>query len=150
MRDVIYISKGTKVRNVYRDGHRLVVRRGAVFPDICIGCGRPAWGNVMHREFSGVGVWWLVLPPGFDLLANSIFGKRYHFDFPFCASCPPDRLRLKEVRLDSHLAIFKAHIDDFPSAFMDSLPPLPPDVAAEAKRTWLQRTFRWLYPWKPH
>ncbi len=149
MKDFVYTSSGTKLRNVYRDDNRLIVRRGAVFPDICVGCGRPAWGNVEHREFHGLSVWFM-LPNGIGVLANSIFGKRYHFDFPFCASCPPDRLQLVEVRLDTHLAIFTAHINDFPSTLMDSLPPLPPDVATEAKRTWLQRTFRWLYPWKPH
>jgi hypothetical protein len=49
------------------------------------------------------------------------------------------------VRLDTHLAIFMEHINGFPSTFLDSLPPIPPDVAAEKNRTWLQRTFRWLY-----
>jgi len=144
VRDIVYTSNGTQVRNVYRDSHRLVVRRGAVFPDVCIGCGRPAWGNVLHSEFSGFGVWF-VLPSGFDVLAHSIFGKRYHFDFPFCASCAPDRVQLTKVRLDTHLAVFMAHINAFPSTFMDSLPAVPPDVAAEENRTWLQRTFRWLY-----
>jgi hypothetical protein len=144
VKDFIYTSKGTKLRNVYRDDDRLVVRREAVFPDICIGCGKPAWGNVMHKEFSGLSVWF-VLPTGLGVVANSIFGKRYHFDVPFCASCPPDRLQLREVRLDTRLAIFTARKNAFPSTFLDSLPPVPPDIAAEAKRTRLQRTFRWLY-----
>jgi hypothetical protein len=144
MTDIVYTANGMKVRNVYRDNRLLVVRRGAVFPDICIGCGRPARGNVMHREFSGLSVWFL-LPNGLGLLADSIFGKRYHFDFPFCASCPPDRLQLGAARLDTHLAIFSEHINGFPSTFMDSLPAIPPDVLAEKNRSWLQRRFRWLY-----
>ena len=144
MRDIVYTSNGTQVRNVYRDSHRLVVRRGAVFPDVCIGCGKPSWGNTIRSEFSGFG-WWLVLPPVLDVLAHFIFDKRYHFDFPFCSSCSPNRLQLTKVRLDSHLAIFVAHIDGFPSTFIDALPPVPPDVAAEENRTWLQRTFRSLH-----
>ena len=144
MRDIVYTSSGTKVRDVYRDNHRLIVRRGAVFPDICIACGKPAWGNVTHREFSGFSVWFL-LPNGLGLLADSIFGKRYHFDFPFCPSCPPDRLQLRTVCLNTHLAIFMAHISAFPSTFMDRLPSIPPEVAEEVNRPWLQRTFRWLY-----
>ena len=149
MRNIVYTSIGTRVRNVYRDNRNLVVRRGAVFPDICIGCGRPAWGNVMHREFSDVIDWWFLLPPGLDLLGGFIwgliFGKCYHFDFPFCASCPPDRLQISHVRLDTRLAVFSEHINGFPNTFMDSLPPIPPDVADERNRPWLQRTFRWLY-----
>jgi len=120
------------VRNVYRDNHLLVVRRGAVFPDICIGCGRPAWENVMHREFPGLSVWFL-LPNRLGLLADSIFGKRYHFDVPFCASCPPDRLQLSAARLDTHLAILSEHINGFPSTLMDSLPAIPPT-------SWRRRT----------
>jgi hypothetical protein len=99
----------------------------------------------MHREFSAVSVWWFVLPPGLDVLADSIFGKRYRFDFPFCSSCPPDQLQAVKVRLDTHLAIFSAHIDGFASAFMDSLPPAPPDIMAEVNRPWLERAFPWLY-----
>jgi hypothetical protein len=42
LKDIVYTSNGTKVRNVYRDNQRLVVRRGAAFPDVCMGCGKPA------------------------------------------------------------------------------------------------------------
>lgn len=144
MTDLVYTAKGTKPRNVYRDNYLLVVRPRAVFPDICIGCGKPAWGNVEHREFSGLSAWFL-LPNGLGILADSIFGERYHFDFPFCASCPPDRLQLSIARLDSYLAVFMEHINGFPDVFMNSLPPMPPDVAAAKNRSRLQRTFRWLY-----
>jgi hypothetical protein len=143
--DIVYTANGTIVRDVYRDDHRLVVRRWAVFPDICIGCGGPAWGNVLRREFRGFSIWWFVLPPGFDVVADYLFGNHYQFDFPFCASCPPDRLQLVKVCLDSHLAVFRSHINGFPSTFLDSIPHAPPDVAAEVNRAWLQRTFPWLY-----
>jgi hypothetical protein len=141
VKDIVYTSRGTKVQNVYRDDRRLVVRRGAVFPDICISCGRPAWGNVERREFIGNSVWLFVLPPGPDMVANSIFGKRYHFDFPFCSSCPPGNLQVMDVRLDAHLAVFIAHLNEFPGTFMDAIPSVPSDVAREMNRPWLQRTF---------
>ena len=142
--DIVYTSKGTEVRNVYRDGNRLVVRRDAVFPDICVGCGRPAWGNTEHQDFSGLSGWFL-LPPPFDMLAHSSFGRRFHFDFPFCASCAPARLQLRQVRLDTRLCIFVPQKDALPSAFLDSLPSVPPDIAEEVNRSWAKRTFRWLY-----
>ncbi len=141
MEDILYTSDGTEVRNVYRDNGRLAVRRRAVFPDICIGCGRPARGNVLHLEFSDFFDRWFLLPFGLSLL-GTIFGKRYHFDFPFCASCPPDRLQIGRVRLDTKFAVFSEHINGFPSTLMDSLPPIPPDVAEEMSRHRLKRTTR--------
>lgn len=127
----------------------MIVQPGAVFPEVCIGCGKLSWGNTIHGEFSGFG--WLLAPlPVLDALAHFIFDERYHFDFPFCSSCSPDRLQLIEVRLDNVLAIFVARKDGFPGTFVDSLPPVPVEVAAEANRTWLQRTFRWLCGRRKH
>ena len=61
---------------------------------------------------------------------------------PFFDFCPLDRPPLRNAPFDSHLAIFVAHMNAFPSTFMDSLPPVPADAAPEEKHTWLQRTFR--------
>lgn len=142
--NTVYTSKGTKVQGVYRDKHQLIVQPGAVFPDVFIGCGKPAWGNTIPVEFSGF-PWLFVLPPGFDVLAHLLLGRRYHFDFPFCPSCPPYLLQLRKIRLDSHLAIFVGRAGSLPTAFLDSLPTVPQDVAVEENRSWLERRFRWLY-----
>lgn len=142
--NTIYTSKGTKVQRVYRDNNQLVVQPGAVFPDICIACGKPAWGNTTSIEFSGF-PWLFVLPPGFDVLAHFLLGRRYQFDFPLCPSCPPYRLQLKKIRLDDYLAIFAFRAGSLPTRFLGSLPVIPLDVAVEEKRTWLERKFRWLY-----
>jgi hypothetical protein len=66
---------------------------------------------------------------------------RYGFDFPFCPNCLPDHSHIFPGRLDDHLAVFGV----VSPAFLDSLPPMPPDVAVEKNRTWFQRKFRWLY-----
>jgi hypothetical protein len=138
---VTYTCAGTSARNVYRDNCQLVVRPGAVFPDVCIGCGKPAWRNVRQQVFTKQSLLWFILPPGFDFIADVALRTDYHFDLPFCSICPADRPRLRELRLDRALAVFNGAA----RGLLDSLPPMPSDVAAEKSRTWLQRKFRFLH-----
>jgi hypothetical protein len=105
-------------------------------------CGGPARGNVLHKDLpEAFGVWFIVLPPPVDTIVDAFLRGRYRFDFPFCPNCLPDHSHIFPGRLDAHLAVFGA----VSRAFLDSLPPMPPDVAAEKNRTWLQRKLRWLY-----
>jgi hypothetical protein len=81
----------------------------------------------------------VTLPTGLDLIGYFIVRKAYLFNLPFCPNCRPDMFRLSPVRLGGDLAIFGGAS----SAFLDSLPPIPPDMAMEKNRSWLQRVFRW-------
>ena len=54
LKDLVYTSEGTKLRNGYRDNYLLVVRQVAVFPYIGVACGRAALGNILYHEFSDV------------------------------------------------------------------------------------------------
>jgi hypothetical protein len=144
MFEISYSEQSASVRNVFRDGAYLVLEIGSSLPDICVACGNPAFGNVIHKEFDDRDLWW-ALPTPIDVIyviAQSIFGKRYVFDFPFCPNCPPGRLRLAPTRLDRHLAVFVRASQ----SLLNLLPPMPPDVAVERSRDWLQRKFRWLNP----
>ena len=49
MRNIIYTSKGTKVQNVYRDKHRLVLRPGVVFPDVCSHSRLQQWSQALWK-----------------------------------------------------------------------------------------------------
>jgi hypothetical protein len=139
MGNITYTVKSPTIRNVYRSGIEVVVLPSASFPDICLGCGRPAWRNVITREFFDLGELCLFLPLILDVIAY-LLRKRYIFDFPFCSSCPPGSFPLKKIRIDHHLGIFVGA----PKLFLDSLPIMPPDVAEERNRSWLRRRFRWL------
>ena len=130
MRQITYTSKGSSARNSYRYGSELIVLPGASFPDICVGCGNPAWGNVANTEFHDFGGYWILLPSGLDLIALGL-RKRYLFDFPFCSNCPPSSFRLKKVRVDDYLSVFL----NAPKAFLDSLPLMPSPVQKERNRS---------------
>lgn len=141
MTEIQYTVKSAEVRNAYRDGAYLILQRECSLPDVCIACGQPAWGNVIHLEFKPRLFWWL-LPPLFDfiyLVLQEILGKRYVFDFPFCANCTADRFRLKPIRLTGVLAFFEGVCQPF----LDLLPPSSPG-AGEMPLYWFERKFRWL------
>lgn len=140
MRQITYTLKASSEQNAYRSGSELIILPGASFPDICVGCGNPAWGNVTTREFLDLGELWILLPTGLDFIALGL-RKRYLFDFPFCSNCPPSSFRIKKVRVDDYLSVFL----NAPMAFLNSLPPMTPLVEKERNRTWFQRRFRWLY-----
>ena len=133
-----YSEQSALVRNAFSAGHELVLRVGSSLPDVCVACGGRAWGNVEKKEFEAI-AWWL-LPSPFDII-QLLFGTRYVFTFPFCPNCSPENFQLKPVRLDSRLAVFTGASKQL----LDLLPPMPPDVSAEKKNSWLQRHFRWLY-----
>jgi hypothetical protein len=123
------------VRKAYRAGHEIVLEPGCSLPDICVGCGSPAFGNIVKREFEPVG-WWL-LPTPFDFL-RLWFGTHYVFAFPFCPVCALEQFQLKPVRLDSRLAVFSGG----PQRLFDALPSMPAGTQKEKERSWLRRTFR--------
>lgn len=84
-----------------------------------------------------------MLPPLTDLIyffLQSVFGTRYTFDFPLCRNCARPLTRIRPIRLDEQLAVFRGASQ----SLLDLLPPMPPDVAAERSRGWLQRKFKWL------
>jgi hypothetical protein len=141
MSEIPYTVKSAEVRNAYRDGEYLVLQRQCSLPDVCVSCGQPAWGNVIHKEFSLRLLWWL-LPSLFDfiyLTVHEILGKRYLFDFPFCPNCSPDRFRLRPVRLTDVLAFFEGACQPF----MDLLPFSSPGPG-ETRPYWFEKKFRWL------
>jgi hypothetical protein len=139
MRKITYTSKGPSPKKAYRSGSELVVLPGASFPDICLGCGNPAWGSVISKEFYDLSGFWILLPTGLDLIALGL-RKQYLFDFPSCSNCPPGSFRLKKVRVDDYLSILSGASE----TFLDSLPLMPPLVEKERNRSWIQRGFRWL------
>jgi hypothetical protein len=144
MVEISYSAQSASVRNAYRDGAYLVLGTGSSLPDVCVACGNAASGNVIHKGFDDRDLW-IVLPTPIDVIyaiSESIFGKRYVFDFPFCPDCPPDRFQLAPTRLDRRLAVFVRASQ----SFLNLLPPMPHDVAAERSRDWLQRKLRWLNP----
>jgi hypothetical protein len=141
----VYTSVATSgsTRNAYRDGQELVVRPDAQLPDICMHCGRPARGNVLHTKFpdSIFGGWWVLLPWPLEVIVGGLLLGRFQFEFPFCEFCLPDWSRIFPTRLDSHLGVFVVAA----RPFLDSLPPMPPSVAAEKNKTWWQRKLRRFY-----
>jgi hypothetical protein len=138
--DLHYASVTAPIRNAYCGSLQLVVQPGASLPDVCIVCGSATCGNVLQKSFPKIS-WWFLLPSVLDFVVYLIAGM-YLFDFPLCSNCPPKRVRLIPTRLDHHLAVFYGASN----RFLASLPPIPADVATEMNRSWLQRTFRWMYP----
>jgi len=145
MMEIPFSEQSGAVRNAYSDRAFLVLQMGASLPDLCVVCGNPAAGNVVHKRFGPPDLWW-VLPPFTDFIyfvLQSILGTRYAFDFPFCRSCIEPRVRftpIRPIRLDEDLAVFRGASQ----SLLNLLPPMPPDVAAERSRGWLQRKFKWL------
>jgi hypothetical protein len=129
MRDVPYSIRIGTIERAFADNlGKFVVLRSATLPNVCVGCGGPAWGNLFHKEY--------VL--GGRSLYFLIFGKCYLLDFPFCATCPPDNFKLRLVRINDEFAIFRG----VSGKFLQSLPPIPPYLLAQTNLNWLQRTFR--------
>jgi|SRR5579864_7996679 len=139
LREVTYTSRNLPARKAYRCGQELVVLPGVSFPDICVGCGKPAHGSAIRKEFFDLGDLWFMLPTVLDLFAY-VVRKQYFFDFPFCSNCPPETFHLVKMRCDDHLAAFLgAH-----RVFVDSLPFAPLELVEERNRGWFERRFRWL------
>jgi hypothetical protein len=142
MTEIPFSEQSGTVKNAYRDRVFLVLQMGASLPDVCPVCGNSAWGNLVHKGFDNRDLW-VFLPPWTDLIyfiLQSALGARYTFDFPFCPNCPPDRFQPKPIRLDEDLAVFRGASQ----SFLNLLPPMPPGVAPERSRGWLQRKFKWL------
>lgn len=137
----VYCAQASFARNAYRAGNELVLCFNCSLPDVCVGCGSPACGNVETKEFERIEFW--ILPSPFDiiwLLLRAWLGTTYVFAFPFCPNCAPEHFQLRRVRLDRELAVFTGA----PKRLLDSLPALPPDVEAEKNSSWLRRKFRWM------
>jgi hypothetical protein len=134
---ILYATSCGSIENAYRNGDELVVRPEASLPDICVGCGNPAFGNLKQAEFYDLGEWWILLPSIPDFIALTL-RRQYLFEFPFCSSCPPDRFRLKKIRLDDYLAIFS----NAPKSFLNALPFMPENVVIERNKSWFRRRFR--------
>ena len=145
MMEIAFSEQCREVRNAYRDRAFLVLQMGAPLPDVCVVCGNPAAGSVIHKRFGLPDLWW-VLPPLTDFIyfvLQSAFGTRYTFDFPFCQSCIPRLAQftaIRPIRLDEELAVFRGASQ----SLLNLLPPMPPDVAAERSRGWVERKFKWL------
>jgi hypothetical protein len=143
MMEIPFSAQSGTVRNAYRDRAFLVLQMGASLPDVCVICGNPAWSNVVHKGFDNRDLWWW-LPPWIDLtyfILHSALGTRYTFDFPFCPNCSVSLVRnFYPIRLDEDLAVFRGASQ----SLLNLLPLMPPDVAAERSRGWLQRKFQWL------
>jgi hypothetical protein len=145
MMEIQFSEQSGAVRNAYSGGAFLVLQMGASLPDVCVVCGYPAGGNVVHKRFGPPDLWW-VLPPLTDfiyLVLQSALGTRYTFDFPFCRSCIPRLVQftpIRPIRLDEDLAVFRGASQ----SLLNLLSPMPPDVAAERSRGWLERKFKWL------
>lgn len=133
MKDVSYTLRIGPTENAYHDNlGKVVVFRGASLPNVCVGCGGPAWGNTYHKDVEplmGMGL------PGPFLAIYFIIGKRYLLDFPFCPTCPPDNFQLSIERINEDFAIFS----DTSTAFLKSLPPLPSDLEAQVSVRRIQR-----------
>ena len=140
MAEILYSAQSGIIRNAYRAADELLLVQDCSLPDVCIACGKAANGNVERTQFPEMNPWFWILPTGIDLLALLIFNKKFVLDFPFCPNCPPGalRLRLRPVRLDWELIVVRGASE----RLLELLPAPPPDVAAERKRSWLQRKFR--------
>lgn len=140
MDEIVYTATGEPPQKVYRDGWQVVMRIGAILPQVCIGCGSPTAGRVLRREFSKEKIWSHLGSLGYVL--DFFLRESYIFDFPYCRYCiVADRFSARTIRLDKYLAVF----ENIAILFLDSLPVLPPDVAAEKRRTWIERELRWLF-----
>lgn len=107
MAEIIYSAQSATVRNAYREGADLLLLDGCSLPDICVACGNPALGNVERKEFSRSSPWFYALPLFLDLVAMLAFRNKFLFAFPSCPNCPPQRLRLRPVRLDRRLVVLR-------------------------------------------
>src|SRR5438046_6167 len=67
MMEIPFSEQSGAVRNAYRDRAFLVLQMGASLPDVCVVCGNPAAGNVVHKRFGPPDHWW-VLPPLTDFI----------------------------------------------------------------------------------
>jgi hypothetical protein len=68
MLEISYSEQSSaSVRNTFRDDAYLVLQIGSSLPDICVACGNPAFGNVIHKEFDDRDLWW-VLPTPLDVI----------------------------------------------------------------------------------
>ena len=137
MRDIPYTLTVGPIKHAYHDNlGKVVVFRGASLPNVCVGCGGPAWGNTYHKDLEplmGRGL------PVLFLAIYFIIGKRYLLDFPFCSTCPPDMFQLSIERINEDFAI----LGGASRAFLKSLPPLPSNLAIQVNANWVQRTFQW-------
>ena len=138
MSEIVFSAQSATVRNAYREGADLLLLDGCSLPDICVACGNPALGNVERKEFPKLNPLFYVLPLFLDLAAGLVFRNKFLFAFPFCPNCPPERLRLRPVRLDRKLVVLRGASQ----RVLDWLPPPPPEVAAERHQPWLHRKFR--------
>jgi hypothetical protein len=138
MLETPYTTTDGFAKNAYKNRDELVIRPKASLPDICVGCGGPAWGNVSQVELHDLGEWCFLLPSFLEVIGFAL-RKRYIFNFPFCSNCSPDRFRLKKVRLDDYLAVFSGA----PKSLLEAPPSIPEDVEAERKRNWFRRRFRY-------
>jgi len=144
MMEIPFSEQSGAVRNAYCDRAFLVLQMGASLPDVCA-VRQSGSGQRGPQKVRSPDLWW-VLPPLTDFIyfvLQSAFGTRYTFDFPFCRSCIPPLVQLtpiRPIRLDEDLAVFRGASQ----SLLNLLPPMPPDVAAERSRGWLQRKFKWL------
>jgi hypothetical protein len=145
LRNVPYTLTVGPIENAYSDNHlywqfsRLVVLRSASLPDVCVVCGSPARGNVLHKEFEQRGL--LSHLPSLLHIVYLIFGKRYLLDFPFCPTCEPDNFQLSPLHINDSFAIF----GNASRVLLKSLPLVPTDLAKQIDGNWLQRSFRRLF-----
>ena len=140
MTEIVYSAQSATVKNAYREGADLLLLDGCSLPDICVACGNAAFGNVERTQFSKPSLWFYLLPPVLDLIAQLSLTRTFLFAFPFCPNCPPDRLRLTPLRLDRELVVLRGASE----GVLGRLSPPPPEVAAERNRPWLHRKFGWL------
>jgi hypothetical protein len=138
MREIVYNEQGGVIRNAFRNGRELLLLQGCSLPDVCVACGNAAYGNTERKEFSHPGIWWFVLPPIFDVLAELLFRNNFVFNLPFCANCPPDRLQVRPIRLDRELVVFEG----VSQKVLDQLPGPPPEVMEEGNQSLIAR-HRW-------
>ena len=88
MMEIPFGEQSGAVRNAYRDRAFLVLQMGTSLSDVCVACGNPSAGNMVHKRFGPPDLCW-VLPPLTDFIyfgLQSAFGTRYTFDFPLRCS----------------------------------------------------------------
>jgi hypothetical protein len=137
LRRIKYTIVGPTVENACRDGQQFVLQPCATPPDICVACGNPAYGNVLHKKFPDNQYLWL-WPTPLEIIAYFLypFVDKYLFDFAFCSNCTGSLLA--SVRIDDDLAVFKGASQ----RFLESLPLITTEVASEKNRDWIDRKFR--------